>query len=363
MASNVIAIDGPAASGKSSAAKLLAHHLKAAYISTGEMYRALAWKMLKNGLDPEKITENELENFLRGTVMECRCNEETSVYEVVIDSIAPGKALHTQEVSAGASRIAVFGLVRSFLMDVQRRMAGETLLVMEGRDIGTEIFPDAKYKFFLTASPEKRAMRRLCQNGNTPSKELLEQTAGEIAARDEQDRNRALAPLRQAEDALYVDNSLMNLEETVSYLAKVVLDRCAALENRLVLRYRVPFADTDQMNVVYYGNYYKYFEMFRTELLVAIGSSYDAMEKSGISLPVIESHCNYHAPARFEDIIEITGRVSECKGVRCKISCEVHCRGKLLAEGYTVHAAINAKGRPVRVPEVIAGILVRQEGE
>lgn len=357
MASNVIAIDGPAASGKSSAARLLAQNLKAAYISTGEMYRALAWKMLGKGLDPERITEEELQRFLESTSVECCCNE-SGIYEIVIDGTAPGKALHTQEVSAGASRIAVYGTVRSFLLSVQRRMAGETLLVMEGRDIGTEIFPDAKYKFFLTATPEKRALRRLCQNGNTPSEELLKQTAQEIAARDEQDRNRALAPLRQAEDALYVDNSLMDLDETVAFLAKVVRNRKAALENRLVLRYRVPFADTDQMGVVYYGNYYKYFEMFRTELLVAIGASYDAMEKGGTFLPVIESHCNYHAPARFEDILEITGRVSQCKGVRCKISCEVYCRGKLLAEGYTIHAGINAKGRPVRVPEIIAKMLV-----
>ena len=224
---------------------------------------------------------------------------------------------------------------------------------MEGRDIGTAIFPDARHKFFLTASPEIRAERRLKQSGEPFDREALKKVAADIAARDEQDRNRKTAPLKQAEDAIFLDNSAMDLEQTLQFILDAVKAKDIQISRNTVLRYRVPYADTDQMGVVYYANYLKYFEMFRSEMMIAAGESYQEMEHHGYALPVIEAVCHYKAPAHFEDILEITGRVAECRGVRVKIECEIHCRGKLLAEGHTIHACINREGKPARIPPTI----------
>ncbi len=356
MSSNVIAIDGPAASGKSSVARLIAERLHIPYISTGALYRALAWKWIGLGRSIEAMTGDGMTEFLNGTRLACKCAPEGGVFEVEIDGKCPGEALHTQEISAGASKIATLPEVRSWLLDVQRNMAGEQRIVMEGRDIGTAIFPDARHKFFLTASPEVRAERRLKQSGEPFDDAALKRVAAEIAARDEQDRNRQTAPLRQAEDAVFLDNSAMDLEHTLQFIMNAVRAKDIQISRSTVLRYRVPYADTDQMGVVYYANYLKYFEMLRSEMMIAAGESYQQMEKHGYALPVIEAVCHYKAPAHFEDMLEITGRVAECRGVRVKIECEIHCRGKLLAEGHTVHACISREGKLVRVPAAITDL-------
>lgn len=360
MSSNVIAIDGPAASGKSSVAKLLAERLHIPYINTGALYRALAWKLRSMGKHAAELNAAELEDFLKNTRLACRCGDNGK-FDAEIDGVCPGEALHTAEISAEASGIAAYPEVRAWLLNVQRNMAGQTRIVMEGRDIGTAIFPDAAHKFFLTASPEIRAERRLKQSGVPFDEAALKQVAAEIAARDQQDRSRAAAPLRQADDAVFVDNSSMDLEQTVQYLLNAVKRKDVLTSRSTVLRYRVPYADTDQMGVVYYANYLKYFEMFRSEMMIAAGESYRQMEEHGYALPVVEAVCRYKSSAHFEDMLEITGRVAECKGVRVKIECQIHCRGKLLAEGYTVHACISRNGRPVRVPSVIAELMNPEE--
>ena len=353
MSSNVIAIDGPAASGKSSVAGKIAERLHIPYISTGALYRALAWKWKQLGHSIEEMNGTRMTDFLNSTRLACKCAPEGGLFEVEIDGQCPGEALHTQEISAGASKIATLPEVRTWLLDVQRNMAGEKRIVMEGRDIGTAIFPDARHKFFLTASPEVRAERRLKQSGEPFDDAALKRVAAEIAARDEQDRSRKTAPLRQAEDAVFLDNSSMDLEQTLQFILNAVKEKDIQISRSTVLRYRVPYADTDQMGVVYYANYLKYFEMFRSEMMIAAGESYQQMEEHGYALPVIEAVCHYKASAHFEDILEITGRVAECRGVRVKIACEIHCRGKLLAEGYTIHACVNREGRPVRIPPTI----------
>lgn len=352
MSSNVIAIDGPAASGKSSVARLIAERLHIPYISTGALYRALAWKWFALGWRLEDMNGEGgfLTDFLNNTRLACKCAPEGGLFEVEIDGQCPGEALHTQKISAGASKIAALPEVRSWLLDVQRNMAGDRRIVMEGRDIGTAIFPDARHKFFLTASPEVRAERRLKQSGEPFDEAALKRVAAEIAARDEQDRNRKTAPLRQAEDAIFLDNSAMDLEQTLQFIMDAVKEKDIQISRNTVLHYRVPYADTDQMGVVYYANYLKYFEMFRTEMMIAAGESYQKMEEHGYALPVIEAVCHYKAPAHFEDILDITGRVAECRGVRVKIECEIHCQGKLLAEGHTIHACISREGKPVKVP-------------
>ena len=150
MAVNVVAIDGPAASGKSSAARMLADAIPGAvYVNTGSKY----------GIDPVDPDPVRLNEMLDHTVM--RFVSTASGLELEVDGNCPGAELRTPEISAGASAIATVPAVREKLVEWQRQMASGSLIVMEGRDIGTVVFPDAKYKFFLTASPEERARRRL----------------------------------------------------------------------------------------------------------------------------------------------------------------------------------------------------------
>ncbi|MBQ3809755.1 MAG: acyl-CoA thioesterase [Kiritimatiellae bacterium] len=116
--------------------------------------------------------------------------------------------------------------------------------------------------------------------------------------------------------------------------------------------YRVPYADTDMMGVVYYGNYLTLFERSRNELMRALGPSYAQMEADGLMLPVIEAHVDYRAPARYDDVLEIAAWLSEAHGVRCKVRNAVLRGGELLASGWTVHACVDAKSRrPARLPE------------
>ena len=127
---------------------------------------------------------------------------------------------------------------------------------------------------------------------------------------------------------------------------------------KAAINYRVPYADTDQMGMVYYANYLIYFERLRNELIRVGGRSYRQWEEEGINLPVIEAQCEYFHPARYDDIITITGRVAWAKKVRIRIDCEVRRGDKLLARGYTVHACINREGKPLRIPEGIKNLTI-----
>lgn len=354
MSVNVIAIDGPAASGKSSAARQLAAALPGAvYVNTGSMYRAAAWKALRNGIDPANPDMEKLNRMLETTQM--RFVPAPDGPELEVDGELPGETLRAPEISANASAIATIPEVRRKLVDLQRRMASENMIVMEGRDIGTVVFPDAKYKFFLTASPEVRARRRLVQDGGTPDPAEVARVAAEIASRDKTDSTRADSPLRKAEDAVFIDNSDFTLEETIQRMLERIRNKMT------VMPYRVPYADTDQMGVVYYANYLVYFERFRNELLRDAGYTYLRLEEEGIAMPVIEAVCRYRASAKYDDLLEVTGRFAEAKGVKVKIECEVRRDGKILVEGYTVHACMDMKtGRPTRPPEFIKNLLTEK---
>ncbi|MCR5506348.1 MAG: acyl-CoA thioesterase [bacterium] len=117
------------------------------------------------------------------------------------------------------------------------------------------------------------------------------------------------------------------------------------------VNYRIIYADTDQMGIVYHANYLKYFEMLRGEVMRENGLTYHDFETMGFSLPVIESHCEYKYPAKYDDVIEITGFVSELKGLKMKFECEIHCGDKLICKGYTIHTCLNKDGRPIKFPE------------
>ena len=222
MASTVSAIDGPAASGKSTAARNLAARLGIPYINTGSLYRAIAWKAAQKGISTRD--EAALRAMLADTVIRYAVPAGGGNPDIEIDGVFPGQALRAPEIARGASIVAAIPFVRAFTLQIQRDAAKTQLVVMEGRDIGTAVFPDAQYKFFLTASPRVRALRRLGQGGETPDNATVDSVAAEIAERDRQDMNRSVAPLRQAEDAVFIDSSGMTAEEVLDAMVLCIQD-------------------------------------------------------------------------------------------------------------------------------------------
>jgi len=206
--SRVVAIDGPAGAGKSTVAKRLAERCGFTYVNTGSLYRAVAWcafseKADIGALSPEFLSSIDL-RYEKGVLL--------------VNGVDPGPALRTPECAAAASRIAAQSGVRKFLLPVQRRAAESGWIVMEGRDIGSVIFPDAAYKFFVTASVDERARRRMAEH---PDSNLsFEEIRKMISDRDHQDSHRAEAPLRQAEDAVLVDTSRLTVEQVVDTLCE-----------------------------------------------------------------------------------------------------------------------------------------------
>lgn len=224
MPSEVIAIDGPAASGKSTAAKKLSERLNIPYINTGNMYRAITWKALQEGISLDPPPEEQVSNLLKNLDLDY-VKASDGRYEIRVDGNFPGSAIRSPEVASYVSNIAAVPIVRTWLVDKQRELAKLGLIVMEGRDIGTVIFPDSKYKFFLTASPEVRAKRRLAQEGETFDNATVESVAKEIAERDRKDMSRKTAPLKKADDAVFVDCSEMSIEETLLFLISKIKEK------------------------------------------------------------------------------------------------------------------------------------------
>ncbi|PKY93716.1 (d)CMP kinase [Facklamia hominis] len=206
------AIDGPAASGKSTVAKILANKLKATYIDTGAMFRAVTLYLLKQeGL----ITRVELWDQNLADI-EIQLEMTESGQKVFLNQEDVTEAIRSQEVSRQVSKVAANLKVREYLLKEQRRLAKDQDVVMDGRDIGTTVLPQANYKFFMIASSRVRAQRRfdeLSKNGHSPIS--IEQIEKDIQARDEYDRNRKYAPLKKAEDAIEIDTSNMTIDEVV----------------------------------------------------------------------------------------------------------------------------------------------------
>ncbi|MCD6454947.1 MAG: (d)CMP kinase [Candidatus Aminicenantes bacterium] len=201
----VIAIDGPAGAGKTTVAKLLAERLGITYINTGAMYRAVALVYKRKNGDPVKIAQ-EIAIRFRGERIFLGNEDVTNL-------------LYTPEMSMLSSTLSAIPGVRRALVPKQREMANYSPVVMEGRDIGTVVFPDADVKFFLTASVEERAKRRKAQfNDPRP----LEEIKREISERDEQDSTRENSPLKPAEDAIIVDTTGVPLEQVVEILLREI---------------------------------------------------------------------------------------------------------------------------------------------
>ena len=203
----IIAVDGPAGAGKSTISKLIAKKLNINYIDTGAMYRAVTYKCLSEGVDVKN--EEAVIEVAKRTDIDFRDNN------IYLDSKVVNEEIRTREVSGNVSDVAKIKEVRYLMVDVQREIGTRNDVILDGRDIGSYVFPNADYKFFLVATPEERGRRRykeLCEKGFEGT---LEEIIKDIEKRDEIDSNREFAPLKKADDAIEIDTTGLGIDEVV----------------------------------------------------------------------------------------------------------------------------------------------------
>ncbi len=213
-----IAIDGPAGAGKSSTAKLVAKKLGYIYVDTGALYRTVGLYSIRKGID----TKNAEKVIATLPDVKVELKFVDGAQHVFLNGEDVSEAIRTPEASMGASNVSAIPKVREFLFDLQRKIAAENDCIMDGRDIGTVVLPNADVKIFLTTSVEERANRRykeMLEKGEEADyNDILE----DIKKRDYQDSHREIAPLKQAEDAIYVDNGGYNLEDGAEDLLRII---------------------------------------------------------------------------------------------------------------------------------------------
>lgn len=205
----IIAVDGPAGAGKSTVSKICAARLGYTYIDTGAMYRAVALKVLESGATLD-------ENFIKD--IDIKLDEAARVF---LDGREVTKEIRTPEVSRGASDVAKFGFVRKKLTELQREMARQGKVIMDGRDIGTQVLPNADLKIFLTATVEERARRRFLELKEKNFSADFAQIKEEIALRDKQDSEREIAPLAMADDAILLDSTDLTIEQVAEKILEL----------------------------------------------------------------------------------------------------------------------------------------------
>ena len=212
-----IAIDGPAGAGKSTIAKKAAKKLDFIYVDTGAMYRAIALYFIRNGVaaDDEKTISEKCSDI------NVSIDYVDGVQQVILNGENVNDYIRTEQVSMMTSSVSKYPAVREKLLNLQRQLATEKNVIMDGRDIGTCVLPDAKTKIFLTASAGERARRRYKEQVERGIECDFKQIEKDIIARDEQDMNREIAPLKQAEDAVLIDSSDMSIEQVVDAIIDV----------------------------------------------------------------------------------------------------------------------------------------------
>lgn len=209
----IVAIDGFSSCGKSTMAKELAREAGYIYVDTGAMYRAVSLFCIQNGWMTEtEINSVELEKHIHSIRIEFKTNAEGKS-DTYLNGLNVENEIRTLEVANGASRVSTLGFVRKELVRQQQLMGQEKGIVMDGRDIGTVVFPQAELKIFLTASPEIRAQRRLDEMAAKGEKVNFDEVLANVKERDDRDQNRAESPLRKAEDAVVIDNSTLTRDE------------------------------------------------------------------------------------------------------------------------------------------------------
>lgn len=216
-----IAIDGPGGAGKSTVAKKIAEKLGIIYVDTGALYRTIGLFMLNNGVCPTDAVK--VAKRLGDFSLELKFIEGKQV--ILLDGVDVGDAIRTPEASMAASAVSAIKEVREYLLNTQRDIAKKNSVIMDGRDIGTVILPNAEVKVFLTASPEARAKRRYAELRQKGVNTTLEQVASEMAERDKNDSTRDIAPCVPAEDAVLLDNSNLDLDGTAEAIIAIVNEK------------------------------------------------------------------------------------------------------------------------------------------
>lgn len=216
-----IAIDGPAGAGKSSVAKVLAARLHYLYIDTGAMYRAFTWALLQKNAAPDD--EKAVQELL--DTLDIRLEPLADLCRVFVNDTEVTDAIRTQAVSSHVSEVAALPAVREKLVELQRKMAAGGGVILDGRDIGTVVLPKADLKVFLTASVESRARRRYLEMQEKGSSETYADIAKSIQQRDDMDTHRAVSPLKKAADAIVVDNSDLDLQQTADAILALIKGR------------------------------------------------------------------------------------------------------------------------------------------
>lgn len=217
----IVAIDGFSSCGKSTMAKQLARDVGYIYVDTGAMYRAVSLYCMRNGwMDAESMDVNSIESYIGNINLEFKKNKQGKA-EIYLNGENVENEIRTLEVSNGASRVSTLGAVRRELVRQQQIMGVEKGIVMDGRDIGTVVFPQAELKIFLTASTEIRAQRRMDELQAKGEKVLFEDVLANVKERDDRDQNRKESPLKKAEDAVVIDNSSLTIEEQQKILKEL----------------------------------------------------------------------------------------------------------------------------------------------
>lgn len=209
-----IAIDGPSGAGKSTIAKAVAKRLGIDYIDTGAMYRAIGLKMTRLNLPMEE--SEALQQMLEETDIDFHAGD------VILDDVVVNDLIRTPEMSMAASACSALGMVRAKLVELQRKMGQKKSVIMDGRDICEVVLPDAEYKYYLTATAEERARRRTAELIEKGQQVNFEQVLADIQQRDYNDMNRAITPLKKADDAVEIDSTDMSIEEVVNFICAPV---------------------------------------------------------------------------------------------------------------------------------------------
>ncbi len=221
----IVAIDGPAGAGKSTVAKRVAKEMGYTYMDTGAMYRAFAWRVMKEGLDLEN--EEELRKALRDTRIELA--ERDGRAQVLLNETDVSEWIRTPELSQMASRVSTSKIVRERMVELQREMGSKGGVVAEGRDIGTVVFPNAEVKIYLDASAQERARRRFEELRTGGSRVDMAETREEMEERDRRDRERDVAPLRPAEDAVVIDSTAVDVDSVVGRIMEEIKKKISAI--------------------------------------------------------------------------------------------------------------------------------------
>ena len=216
-----VAIDGPAGAGKSSVSRMAALKLGYIYVDTGALYRAIGLKFLNSGYD--ESLECDVNSILENTRIDIKFTD--GVQRVILDGEDVSDKIRTPKASMMASAVSAKPAVRDFLLEMQRKLARENNVLMDGRDIGTVVLPNANVKIYLTASVEERAARRYRELKEKDPNITLEAVKGDIEQRDRNDMNRAVAPLKKADDAVLADTTGLNVEQSGELIIQIVTQR------------------------------------------------------------------------------------------------------------------------------------------